>query len=387
MIKLKISLVWPGCAQGEYTVRAKGMILAALRWGNAEGPLGDWGPIAYVPVDPAGNGSFFFPGRRGIPDGATHVWARCWLPDFSAFEDVSAEIPAAYLPEAAPARDACRFSILTDLHLATRPWKIRQALRAAESDTIFLLGDATNDGRPEQFEAFRACVEAAAPDKTIFPVTGNHDVPARVRGAAPVEGVGYADFQRWLLARAVARGHEIAFDPEGRAYTVRIGPLEVIGLQCVTAGRKFLFPEGRQLDWLEERLRDPAPAWRILLCHAPLLAHNPNRSTGQPYLDRNRRLQALLDSHGRIIFLSGHTHVSPNCLTGNAEYDEKCRNIYLDCGSVVATDTAGEQGMMSPDWKDGCVTELAVSAHAVEIRMRSIESGRHFPRGYYRFTV
>ena len=79
--------------------------------------------------------------------------------------------------------------------------------------------------------------------------------------------------------------------------------------------------------------------------------------------------------------------MSPNCLAGNAEYDEKCRNIYLDCGSVVATDTAGEQGMMSPDWKDGCVTELAVSAHAVEIRMRSIESGRRFPRGYYRFTV
>lgn len=47
-----------------------------------------------------------------------------------------------------------RFSILTDLHLSSKPWKIRRALRTAESDTVFLLGDSTNDGLAEQFERF-----------------------------------------------------------------------------------------------------------------------------------------------------------------------------------------------------------------------------------------
>ena len=82
MIKLQTSLIWPGCAMGKYIIKAKGFLLAILRWGDANGPLPDWSPIAYVPIDPAGNGEFFFPGRRAIPDEATHVWAHCVSHDF-----------------------------------------------------------------------------------------------------------------------------------------------------------------------------------------------------------------------------------------------------------------------------------------------------------------
>lgn len=42
---------------------------------------------------------------------------------------------------------------------------------------------------------------------------------------------------------------------------------------------------------------------------------------------------------------------------------------------------------MAADWKDGCVTELAVSADEVEICMKSIKTGVKFPRGYYRFPL
>ena len=94
-----------------------------------------------------------------------------------------------------------------------------------------------------------------------------------------------------------------------------------------------------------------------------------------------------MDRNGRIIFLSGHTHVSPSVLTGNGAYDETHQNIYLDCGSAVATDTSGEMGMMSSDWKDGCETELSVAKDEIEICMRSIETGIRFPRGYYRFFI
>lgn len=111
------------------------------------------------------------------------------------------------------------------------------------------------------------------------------------------------------------------------------------------------------------------------------------RYSAVPCLDKKRRLQEIPDSNRRIVFLSGHTHVSPNVLTGNGEYDRHRQNIYSDCGSVVPTDTSGENGMMSPDWKDGCVTEIAVSADTVEICMRSIGSGIRFPRGYYCFCA
>ena len=105
------------------------------------------------------------------------------------------------------------------------------------------------------------------------------------------------------------------------------------------------------------------------------------------YLDKNKRIQEIVDRYGGIIFLSGHTHASPNVLIGNGEFDEEHQNIYLDCGSVVATDTTGESGIMSTDWKDGVKTEMTVSKDTVGICMSSIDSGMKFPRGYYRFSA
>lgn len=387
MIKVQTSLIWPGCAQGKYIVKARGFVLAVLRWGNNDGPLNSWGPFAYVPIDPAGNGMFFFPGKRGIPKDATHVWARCFTHDFTSFEDASGEIPDRYMISDASPDDIKRFSILTDLHLSAKTRKITRALKATESDTIFLLGDSTNDGLPEQFDRFKACIAETVPDKTIFSVTGNHDVLHGSREDSSDGCRNYAAFQRCLLEKAEGNGYAVSYAPNDRAYSVQIGDLDVIGLQCVTTKRMFIFPEGKQIDWLENHMETASASWRIVLCHAPLLAHNPNRNTGQPYLHKNKRIQEIVDRKGRIIFLSGHTHVSPNVLTGNGEYDKEHHNIYLDCGSVVATDTSREAGLMSPDWKDGCKAELSVTRDEIEICMSSIESGIRFPRGYYRFFI
>ena len=387
MIKLQISLIRPGLAWGKYAIRAKGFILAVLYWGDARGPLDDWGPFAYVPVDPAGNGAFFFPGMRGIPPKATHVWARCVSHEFRQMEDIAAPVDPRFLtpPDADPA--ARQFSVLTDLHLASRPWKIRQALKRAESDVVLLLGDSTNDGMPAQFEDFEGCIAQAAPDRVILPVIGNHDV-AHPKVKSGDGCADYAAFQERRLRRARETGIDLSSDPDSLAWAARMGSLDIIGLQCVVSGRRFLFPEERQLDWLERRLeaqRDAA--WHVILCHAPLLAHNPIRNDGQPYLDKNRRLQSMVEQTGRVLFLSGHTHASPNLTGGTAEWDEGRKNLYLNCGSVVDTATEGDEGMMSADWKDGCVTELTLSEDAIQIDTRSAASGIHFPRGYYRFQT
>ena len=253
---------------------------------------------------------------------------------------------------------------------------------------VFLLGDSTNDGLPEQFEEFRACIRDVAEGKTILPVPGNHDIThPRFIGKETDGSLSYADSQEALLGNAKEKGCVFTEDRSSLAWAMQLGGLDLIGLQCVVSQRKFLFPEGGQIDWLEEHLASTTASWHIILCHAPLLAHNPNRNIGAPYLDKNNRIQDILDRNGRILFLSGHTHVSPNVLTGNAEYDVDHQNIYLDCGSVVPTDTYDEKGLMPPDWRDGCRTELTVREDMVEISMSSLSSGIHFPRGYYRFYV
>ena len=387
MAKLQISLIWPGCAQGKYAIKARGYILAVLSRGNADGPLAGWGPFAYVPVDPAGNGSFFFSGRRGIPPGVTHVWARCISHDFKHVESISTEIAPRFLPLQRDESAVKRFSVLTDLHLAAKPWKIRQALRNAESDIVFLLGDLTNDGMPSQFETFEGCIAQAAPDRIILPVIGNHDV-AHPKNKSGDGCEDYAAFQGKCLKRAVEMGIGICRDPDSLAWATRLESLDIIGMQCVVSGRQFRFPGERQLDWLEKRLGEQSDAaWHLILCHAPLLAHNPNHNDGQPYLDKNRRLQAIVDRTGNVLFLSGHTHVSPNTIRGLAEWDDRRNNLYLNCGSVVDTATEGDEGLMSADWKDGCVTELKVSEVAIEIDTRAVATGTCFPRGYYRFLT
>ena len=63
------------------------------------------------------------------------------------------------------------------------------------------------------------------------------------------------------------------------------------------------------------------------------------RNDGLPYLDKNRRLQTIIDQIGNVLFLSGHTHASPNLIKGSAEWDKDRNNLYLNCGSLVDTAT------------------------------------------------
>lgn len=385
-MKLEIRLYRAGSAQGRYVVKAKGSIIAILSWADTCGRLSGWSPFAYVPVDPYGNGLFCFKGNRGIPAGATHVHMRCVASDFSRSEEMLTEIPKQFIPLPAEEKNWEEFTVLSDMHLVSKTWRIRRALQMAECDAVFLVGDLVNDGTTEQFSELIKCIDDAAGEKAVFPVIGNHDIihPAYSGNESGIRN--YAAFHDFMMDKLRQRGIRLDSNRDDMAYAAALGNIDVIGIQCVISGRKFLFPEGRQLDWLEKQLeiRKDA-AWRLILCHAPLLAHNPNRNEGNPYLDRNRRLQEIIEHSGNIIFVSGHTHISPNVEGGCVEYDSERNIIYLNGGSVVTTSMGNESGLMDPGWADGCVSRIRISDTEIEIGMRSVTDGSWFPRGYYRF--
>lgn len=388
-MKLQVRLDCPGCARGRYSVKAKGYMIAILGWADAKGRLSGWSPFAYVPIDPYGNGEFSFEGNRAIPAEATHVHARCIRADFTGFEELLAKIPESFAAEPLERgnqqANQVRISVLSDMHLASKPWRIRRALKMTESNIICLVGDSVNDGTAGQFEELMKCVDAAAGDKAVFPVIGNHDILSPTLSMHEDGRRNYTDFHNKLTDRLKELGMKIESGRTDLAYATDVAGLDIIGLQCVVSGRRFLFPEGNQTDWLEGRLEQHREAaWHIILCHAPLLAHNPNRNEGTPYLDRNKRLQEIVEKYGNIIFISGHTHVSPNVTRGCVEYDTGRNIIYINSGSVVTTSLERECGLMDPGWADGCVTELRISDTEVEISMRSVEDGLRFPRGYYR---
>lgn len=389
-MKLQLKLHRPGCAQGRYSVKAKEYMIAILSWANEKSRLSGWSPFAYVPIDPYGNGIFSFEGDRAIPAEATHVHARCVRADFIGFEELLAKIPEPFAEE--PLEQGKQqvkqvgISVLSDMHLASKSWRIRRAFKMTESNVICLVGDSVNDGTAGQFAELIKCLDDAAGGKAVFPVIGNHDI---LPPPLPLHEDGcrnYSNFQNKLTDRLKGMGVKVDSGRTDLAYAADIAGLDVIGLQCVVSGRKFLFPEGKQVDWLEEHLEQHREAaWHVILCHAPLLAHNPNRNEGTPYLDRNKRLQEIVEEYGKTIFISGHTHISPNVTRGCVEYDSGRNIIYINSGSVVTTSLEREGGIMDPGWADGCVTELRISDTEVEISMRSAADGLRFPRGYYRF--
>ena len=168
-MKLEIRLYRAGSAQGRYVVKAKGSIIAILSWADTCGRLPGWSPFAYVPVDPYGNGLFCFKGNRGIPARATHVHMRCVASDFSRSEEMLAEIPKQFIPVPAEEKNWEEFTVLSDMHLVSKTWRIRRALQMAECDAVFLVGDSVNDGTTEQFSELIKCIDDAAGEKTVFP--------------------------------------------------------------------------------------------------------------------------------------------------------------------------------------------------------------------------
>jgi len=257
-----------------------------------------------------------------------------------------------------------RFVAMSDLHLSKKPWQVRRALNMAkEADAVLLAGDLVNDGKPEQFEEMYRCVEDILPDTPVFSVAGNHDYP---RHPIPVIQNGIWDYpalQQQLLSR---QPHPFIQDFSG-AYAVGMGEVEVIGLNCATHWRRFKFPDGDQLKWLSTHLDASDASWHIILCHAPLLAHNPKRSDRQPYLSRDDQLQRIIDAHRNIIFISGHTHVSMNSDVSCVEWDKLRSNIYINDGSIRPTTVMRADGKVEQAPDTGNIVCIDIDKHQVRI--------------------
>ena len=381
-MQLNVKYTCPICADGVYSVKAKGYVLASLWYGNESGVLPNYTAIAYIPLDASGEGSFTYTGSRSIPDEATRVIARLVSADCLKTEEISALIPAEQ--KAKPFQPNVRFAVMSDLHLKEselrkKAYRTLYALKNGSDgmDALLLAGDMTNDGLPEQFELFYKMLSENV-NCPVFSVAGNHDMPL-----SPIETgeMQYFDLKDKLLAKS-----EIAVekDPCG-TYAARIGNVEIIGINCVTDYRKFKFPDG-QIEWLEKHLDETTDvSWHIILCHAPLLEHNPQRpADGCLYMNKDIRLGRIINSHKNIIFISGHTHFSPNDYHGCVEFDDERNNVFINDGSTCPTTSKWrEDAIVSDEWCDGVYVELAVSDNEIKVIYHTVESGKTIARGIY----
>lgn len=277
-----------------------------------------------------------------------------------------------------------RFLVMSDLHLSKKPFQVRKALEMGKgADAVLLAGDLTNDGTPEQMAVIHQCIAEILPETPVFAVAGNHDYPHQ---PSPMIREGICDYpalQDWLLLR---QPHPCTLDDSG-AWVVRIGAVEVIGLNCVWHWRRFKFKDGAQLGWLERHLDNSDARWHIVMCHAPLLAHNPKRSDTRPYLSRDEQLQRIIDGHRNIIFISGHTHVSMESPIDCVEYDQARGNIYINDGSIRPTTLLTPAGLPEGEPADGNLVELLVEGDRISVTGISMNTGQPLPGGHCRVEI
>ena len=215
----------------------------------------------------------------------------------------------------------------------------------------------------------------------MLAVAGNHDFPVQ-----PDAGEGFYALQDRLLERAERQGLAVERDESG-VWAARLGDVDIIGLNAARPGRKLAFQREGQLPWLDRHLTDTPAAWYVVLCHAPLLAHNPQRrqANDMPYFSRDGQLQRILEGHRNILFLSGHTHISVNCPAGCVETDRERGILYVNGGSVRTTTLKPEEPLRPKEWMEGNMLWLELAPGQAEITAVSLASGRRIARGYYRF--
>lgn len=364
---------------------------ASLQWADEKGPLEDWTAFAYIPLNGNGCGTFRFTGGRAVPPEATHVMARAVKPDFSGREEILAPIPGCR--KLMHTEEETIFCVMSDIHLSSKSGSFRRALRTAgDPDFILLAGDLTNDGKPEQFEQVCRCIEEEAADIPVFAVAGNHDIPLKPLPQVDQSVGSYYRLQDWLCRRARRAGIKWEQDISG-AYSAYAGTggeeIDITGLNAVSHWRRFVFPGGQQLNWLERHLESMEDGkLHIVLCHAPMMSHNPMRRGGtkSPYLSRDEELQQLLDRHSQILFISGHTHISLNELPGCVEYDAGRGNTYVNDACVCPSALHTGETLTAGEWTEGSVMDVRVGRQEIEMIGRSVISGKKISRGYYRIS-
>jgi 3',5'-cyclic AMP phosphodiesterase CpdA len=206
------------------------------------------------------------------------------------------------MPDSDVKRQPIRLLHISDVHFGAEDVK---ALKAVEDfafhikpDAVIIAGDVTQSGRRREFEAARVWFDKLGVQPIVAP--GNHDTPVFHLPARMV-----APFNRY--ARYMA-----GLDAVGRLVELGGG---LVRISAINTARGI---QGR-INWADgviglEELEDaldrlsggPEGAWRLLICHHPLL--QPGRS--RIAVDTRRGGEALRRCAAARVdaILTGHIH-------------------------------------------------------------------------------
>ena len=255
-----------------------------------------------------------------------------------------------------------KIGIISDLHLFNKTANIEKAISKLHNiDLLLIVGDIADRADEKQYDIFLNLIGERFHDIPVYCVSGNHDNPAR-------DDTNYRQFERKLNSE-----YPSIVDECGAFYKCINEHIDLIGLNPLYHQKQFFFSnKGAQIDFLQKRLAASTCKYHIVMCHPPLIAHNPQRTGGMaPYIvaEQDARLQKIINENKNVIFLSGHTHVSPS-----VEFDEVQGNLYINDGSICPTAVKNKNDKT----QQGNVTLLEIGENEISVIVKGIHTEEVF---------
>lgn len=259
-----------------------------------------------------------------------------------------------------------KIGILSDLHLFNKITNVERVLsKLRDLDLLLIAGDIADRAEEKQYDILLKLLTDRFNSVPIYCVSGNHDNPAR-------DDANYRMFES-----KINNEYPSIIDESGAFYKYIDEKLDLIGLNPVYHQRQFFFPnKGQQLAFLQKQLSTSSSKYHIVMCHPPLIAHNPQRTADEAsYIvgEQDKRLQRIINDKRNVFFISGHTHVSPT-----VEFDETHNNLYINDGSICPTTVKDHSGEV----QQGNVTILNISENELSVIVKGIHTEKVFIEKY-----
>ena len=256
-----------------------------------------------------------------------------------------------------------KIGIMSDIHLFNKTINAERAFsKLHDVELLLIVGDIADHASEKQYDILVKLIADSFQDIPIYCVSGNHDNPTR-------NDVNYRKFE----AEINSEYSSSIIDVSGAFYKYINTNIDLIGLNPVYHQKQFFFSnKGEQLAFLKEKLNMKSSKYHIVLCHPPLITHNPQRTEDMSsYIARkqDKWIQKIIDDTENVIFISGHTHLFPT-----VEFDAIHNNIYINNGSICPTLDKGKDDK----FQQGNITLLEINENGISIIIKGIYTEKVF---------
>ena len=273
------------------------------------------------------------------------------------------------------------FAAFSDSHLAgdedgARVKVLYQGLRNLDGkvDAIVAVGDMTDHGEREQYEAFYKCVKEEVTSSKFIAAVGNHDTWTTGKDE---ENPTY-EFLRAYNGYSGKNLTEAYYTEEVKGYTFIVLATE--------ADNTSAYLSEKQISWLDSELEKATEGGKpaFVLCHWPL-----DGTCGQMEIDpehgmgaQSAEVQAVLEKYKNVFYFSGHIHSGlrgelSNKIFGHQSVETINGVHYINLPSFMFPNTrsltTGNGGNILP----GCGYIAEVYENDVVLR------ARNYPLGFY----